>query len=446
MKKKIHLAFDLSWTMVETHWRLPDSWVDRHHPNIGMFEEVARTAERGGFDMIFFGDSTGIPDTWKGSIEDAVRHGVAWPRFEMSPWITKMSTVTSHLGFGLTYASTFMHPFYTARLLNSLDHITNGRIAFNVITSQRRADYANYGYDELPDHNERYDRLEEFIDVCRALWSSVDADAFVWDRRTGTVADPNKVRPINHLGKSFKVKGPLSVVPSPQGQPVIIQAGGSPRGTRAAAHVADHVFGLTKSIPLMVQQRTNLDKALLDEGRDPNTVGILWSSRAMVGETESEAHAMRESMIADVPLEAVGVWLSHNTGYDMSQLPPRFSLAELQQRIVAANASPVGFVHLLAKKYGDHAEITREEFFEHGLHAATGYNITFAGTASQLADRMEEMFEATGSRGGFMLSISQAASRQALQNTVNYLVPELQRRERYRTSYEGKTLRENMSA
>jgi alkanesulfonate monooxygenase SsuD/methylene tetrahydromethanopterin reductase-like flavin-dependent oxidoreductase (luciferase family) len=100
----------------------------------------------------------------------------------------------------------------------------------------------------------------------------------------------------------------------------------------------------------------------------------------------------------------------------------------------------------LAKKYGDHAEITREEFLEHGLHAATGYNITFAGTASQLADRMEEIFEATGSRGGFMLAISQAASRQVLQNTVNYLVPELQRRERYRTSYEGKTLRENMSA
>lgn len=109
MKKKIHLAFDLSWTTVETHWRLPGSWVDRHHPNIGMFEEVARTAERGGFDMIFFGDSTGIPDTWKGSIEDAVRNGVAWPRFEMSPFIAMMSRVTSHLGFGLTYASTFMH-------------------------------------------------------------------------------------------------------------------------------------------------------------------------------------------------------------------------------------------------------------------------------------------------------------------------------------------------
>jgi FMN-dependent oxidoreductase (nitrilotriacetate monooxygenase family) len=442
--KKIHLAFDLSWTNVETQWRVPGSWVDAHHPNIGMFEEVARTAERGGFDMIFFGDSTGIPNTWKDSIDDAVSYGVAWPRFEMSPWIAAMSRVTSHLGFGLTYASTFMHPFYTARLLNSLDHITNGRIAFNVITSQRRADFANYGYDELIDHGERYDRLEEFIDVCRALWDSVAPDAFVWNRKTGIVADPAKVHAINHVGKFFKVKGPLSVVPSPQRHPVILQAGGSPRGTRAAAHVADHVFGLTKSIPLMVQQRKDLDAALVEEGKDPEQVGVLWSSRAIVGETETEALALRESMIADVPNEAVGAWLSHNTGYDMSRLPPRFSLKELQQRIVAANASPVGFVHLLAKQYGEDAEITREEFFQYGLRAATGYNVTFAGVAAKLADQMEEMFEATGSRGGFMLSISQAAPRAVLLNAVDYLVPELKRRGRYRNSYEGKTLRENL--
>jgi FMN-dependent oxidoreductase (nitrilotriacetate monooxygenase family) len=446
MKKPIHLAFDLSWTNVETHWRLPGSWVDRHHPNIGMFEEVARVAERGGFDMIFFGDGTGIPDTWQGSIEDAVSYGVAWPRFDMSPWITLMSRVTNHLGFGLTYASTFMHPFYTARLLNSLDHVTNGRIAFNVITSQRRADYANYGYDELVDHNSRYDRLEEFIDVCRALWDSVDPDAFVWDRAAGRVADPRKVRPINHSGTFFKVKGPLSVVPSPQRHPIIIQAGGSPRGTRAAAHVADHVFGLTKAVPLMVKQRQDLDEALVAEGRDPEQVGILWSTRVIVGETEADAKAMRESLIADVPLGAVGAWLSHNTGYDMAQLPPRFSLAELQQRIVAANASPVGFVHLLAKQHGEHAEIAREEFFAHALRAATGYNISFAGTAEQAADRMEEMFEATGSRGGFMLSISQAAPRPFINNLVDYLVPELKRRGRYRSSYAGKTLRENLAA
>ncbi len=142
----------------------------------------ARLVERGLFDMIVFGDGSGIPNTWERGIDAAVRRGVAWPRLDMSPWITAMSRVTSHVGFGLTYASTFMHPFYLARLLNSLDHITNGRIAFNVISSQRRSDYENYGYDELIDHGERYDRMEEFIAVCKALWSSVDADAFIWDR------------------------------------------------------------------------------------------------------------------------------------------------------------------------------------------------------------------------------------------------------------------------
>jgi alkanesulfonate monooxygenase SsuD/methylene tetrahydromethanopterin reductase-like flavin-dependent oxidoreductase (luciferase family) len=243
-----------------------------------------------------------------------------------------MSRVTNHLGFGLTYASTFMHPFYTARLLNSLDHITNGRIAFNVITSQRRADYANYGYDELVDHESRYNRLEEFIDVCRKLWSSVETDAFVWNRETGQVADPAKVRAINHVGEFFKVKGPLSVIPSPQGHPVVIQAGGSPRGTRAAARVADYVFGLMKAVPLMTKQRVDLDQALIAEKRDPQQVGIFWSSRAVVGETESEALALRESLITGVPLEAVGAWLSHNTGTTCQSCPtasrlPNFSSA-----------------------------------------------------------------------------------------------------------------------
>src|SRR5207237_9813242 len=212
---------------------------------------------------------------------------------------TAMSLVTSHVGFRLTYASTFMHPFYVARLLNSLDHITNGRIAFNVISSQRRSDYENYGSDELIDHGERYDRMEEFIAVCKALWSSVDADAFLWDRLNGLVADPAKVRPINHIGRFFKVKGPLSVVPSPQGHPVLIQAGGSKRGIRAAAGFVDHVFGAGKGIQLMAQQRRDRDAAVLERGRDPEQVGIVWDTEVIVGETAAEAEAQRAQLIAD---------------------------------------------------------------------------------------------------------------------------------------------------
>jgi len=182
MKPQMHLAIDVSWTQVETTWREPGARVNRHYPDVGLFEDIARVAERGLLDLIFFGDSTGIPNTWKNSIDDAVRYGVAWPRLDMSPWITAMSRVTKHVGFGLTYATTFMHPFYVARLLNSLDHITNGRIAFNVITSQRKADAQNYGFDELMEHGQRYDRMDEFMDVCQALWRSVEPDAFEWDR------------------------------------------------------------------------------------------------------------------------------------------------------------------------------------------------------------------------------------------------------------------------
>jgi alkanesulfonate monooxygenase SsuD/methylene tetrahydromethanopterin reductase-like flavin-dependent oxidoreductase (luciferase family) len=207
----------------------------------------------------------------------------------------------------------------------------------------------------------------------------------------------------------------------------------------------DHVFGAGKGLKLMAEQRVQMDAALQAEGRDPQEVGIIWATKVIVAETEAEATRTKERLIADVPSEAVGVWLSHNTGFDMSTLPPRFSLRELNQRIVAANASPVGFVGLLARQYGEDTEFSRDEFFEHGLQAATGYATTKAGSAAQIADYLEEMFEGTGSRGGFMLGHSQAGPRALLQNITGLLVPELQRRGRFRTAYQGRTLRENLA-
>jgi alkanesulfonate monooxygenase SsuD/methylene tetrahydromethanopterin reductase-like flavin-dependent oxidoreductase (luciferase family) len=209
MKEKMHLAFDLSWTHLQGRWRLPGSWTGRTFPDMQLFKEVASIAERGRIDMIFFGDSVGVPSTWRGSFDEAVHWGIGFPRQDMSPFIAVLAQDTKHVGFGLTYSSTFMHPFYVARLLNSLDHVTNGRIAFNVVTSTRRSDAANYGFDELMEHNSRYNRMEEFIDICKALWSSVEPDAFVWDRESGAVIeDPSKVKAINHSGPFFKVKGP----------------------------------------------------------------------------------------------------------------------------------------------------------------------------------------------------------------------------------------------
>ena len=425
---------------------MPGSWTGRTYPDVGIYEEVARIAERGCIDMIFFGDGTGIPSTWRGSEEEAVRWGIQWPRHDVSPWIPLMARATSHVGFCLTYASTFMHPFYTARLLNSLDHVTNGRIAFNVITSTRRADAANYGFDELMEHDLRYERMEEFVDVCKALWSSVAADAFVWDRETGVVvAEPGKVHPINHAGRFFKVRGPLNVVPSPQGRPVLIQAGSSSRGIKASAYFADHVFASSQALNLRQRHRRELDAALVAAGRNPASVGILWGISLVVAETEQEAASRKENILRMVPRgEAVGAYLAHNSGYDFSKLPARFTLKELNDQIAATNASPVGFVHQLANDIGADTEITREEFFEHGLRSATAYDRTVAGTAEQVADYMEEAFEATGSRGGFMFAHPVATPRDLL-SVVDFLVPELRRRGRFRDAYEGRTLMENLA-
>jgi FMN-dependent oxidoreductase (nitrilotriacetate monooxygenase family) len=444
MKPQIHLAFDFSKTHLEGRWRSPGSWVGHTYPSPDLFEEVARIAERGCMDMIFFGDGTGVASTWGSSTDAAAHWGVGWPRQDMSPFIVGMARVTKHLGFGLTYSSTFMHPYYVSRLLNSLDHVTGGRMAFNVVASTRRSDAANYGFDELMEHGQRYERMEEFVDICKALWSSVGPDAFKWDRESGMVADPAKVHAINHVGKHFRVKGPLSVVPSPQGRPILIQAGGSPRGIAASAHFADAIFAEANSQKGMTAHRAELDRALIAEGRDPSVVGVLWSTGVIVAESKVEAQKRRESLLDLLPEEGVGALLSDQGGYDFSTLPDKFSPGELNHTIAANNASPVGFVHKVAQIVGENTQITRKEFLEIGRRDITNYDKTFADVPSAVADHLEEMFEAGGSRGGFMFN-SAAITPYEQTQVVDLLIPELRRRDVVRKEYTGKTLRENLN-
>jgi alkanesulfonate monooxygenase SsuD/methylene tetrahydromethanopterin reductase-like flavin-dependent oxidoreductase (luciferase family) len=225
--------------------------------------------------------------------------------------------------------------------------------------------------------------------------------------------------------------------------PVLLQAGGSPRGILACAYVADMAFGGDMPLDLQIAQRKALDEAVVALGRDPQTMGIVWQQPCVVAETEREAVAQRERLLSAIPAEGVGVYLSHNAGYDFSTLPERFTLGELHREITASQASPVGFVRELVTRLGAQAELTRKEFFDYGRLFATSYERTIAGTASQVADRLEEVFEATGSRGGFMLGhvVSMPGDLAAI---VELLVPELQRRGRFRREYKGRTLRENL--
>jgi long-chain alkane monooxygenase len=442
MPKRMHLAFDLSYIHMEGRWRMPGAW-PRRYPDVELFEEIARIAERGLLDMLFSGDGTGVPSTWQKSRDAAVRWGVSWPRQDLSPMSVAMSRVTKHLGFGITYSTTFTHPYFLARHFNSLDHVTGGRIAFNVITSTRRSDYANYGFDDIVNHDERYDRMEEFIGVCRALWNSVDPDAMLWDEETGQVGDPTKVHDVEHRGKFFKISGPLNTPPSPQNRPVLLQAGSSPRGIRACAYVADMAFAPDMPLQLQIAQRKALDEAVAALGRDPQSMGIVWQQPCVVAETQAEALARRELLLSAIPPEGVGVYLSHNSGYDFSTLPQRFKIGDLHKEIIASQASPGGYLRELIAKYGAKTEITREEFFDYGRFFATSYTRTLAGTAAQVADILEEHFVATGERGGFMLGhvVSMPGDLAAI---ADLLVPELQRRGRFRREYKGTTLRENL--
>jgi long-chain alkane monooxygenase len=442
MPKRMHLAFDLSYIHMEGRWRMPGAW-PHHYPDVALFEEIARIAERGLLDMLFSGDGTGVPSTWQNSRDAAVRWGVSWPRQDLSPYAVAMSRVTKHLGFGITYSTTFTHPYFLARHFNSLDHVTGGRIAFNVITSTRRSDYANYGYDDIVNHDERYNRMEEFIDVCRALWNAVEPDAMLWDEETGQVGDPTKVHDVEHRGKFFKVSGPLNTPPSPQSRPVLLQAGSSPRGIRACAYVADMAFAPDMPLDLQIAQRKALDEAVTALGRDPQTMGIVWQQPCVVAETEAEALARKELLLSAIPPEGVGVYLSHNSGYDFSTLPARFRIGDLHKEIIASQASPGGYVRELIAKYGAETEITRDEFFDYGRFFATSYTRTLAGTAAQVADTLEENFIATGERGGFMLGhvVTMPGDLAAI---ADLLVPELQRRGRFRREYKGTTLRENL--
>ena len=440
----MHLAYDLSFTHTEGRWARAGSWIGRDFPDVRMYMELAQTAERAGVDMLFFGDGSGVPSTWRGSIAPAVEWGIQWPRHDMSPVIAAMSTVTGNIGFGLTYSSTYMHPFYVARLLNSLDHVTGGRIAFNVVASTRGADAANYGYQQLPDHDLRYERMEEFIGVCKALWDSVAPDAIVRDRESGRFADPAKVHPIDHSGKFFTVKGPLASVPSPQAHPVIVQAGNSPRGIAASASFADLIFGFGADLAGQQRHRTLLDEALDKEGRDPARVGILWATQVIVGRTPQEARARRDAVLEFWSEEAVGTYLSHNAGYDFSTLPASFRLGELRDEIVAAHASPAGLVGALVAASGPQTTMTRAEFFEHGWAAATGLDHTVVGDAGSVADTLEENFAATGSRGGYMFA-TPLAMPSGFAEISELLVPELRRRGALAPRYPGRTLRENLA-
>jgi len=436
----IHLAADLSFLHTDYLWRMPGSWIG--YPYYGtseFYEDIARIAARGVMDMLFFGDTGGTSEDFGGNHEAVVRYGAKWPRHDMTPMIPLMAKAASGVGFALTLSTTYHHPFHCARLFNALDHVTRGRIAWNAVTSAYKNEAANYGFDVMMDHDERYVRAREFLDVSCKLWNSVEPDALVLDRDRGVYADPKKVHRVDHRGRYFNVRGPLPALPSPQRRPVIIQAGLSGPGMNLAATYAELQFSTRRTLTSMQQHRQALDTALAEVGRKPRDVGILWSIRIQVAESDADAAEKEQRYLESIPPEAGLVEMSAQYGVDFSAAKPGMRLSDFADEVRAQKGNLGSFDELL--KTVD----PKQSLQEFARRFLVDRILVASGTPKTIVDKLEELHFGTGANGGFILGRGYSATDN-IREFVEYVVPELQRRGLSKKEYAGPTLRENLNA
>jgi FMN-dependent oxidoreductase (nitrilotriacetate monooxygenase family) len=436
----IHLAADLSFLHTDYLWRMPGSWIG--YPYYGtseFYEDIARIAERGVMDMLFFGDTGGTSEDYGGNHEAVVRYGAKWPRHDMTPMIPLMAKAASGVGFALTLSTTYHHPFHCARLFNALDHVTRGRIAWNAVTSAYKNEAANYGFDEMMEHDERYVRAQEFLDIAFKLWDSVEPDALVLDRERGIYADPKKVHRIDHRGRYFNVRGPLPALPSPQRRPVVIQAGLSGPGMQLAATYAELQFSTRRTLASMKQHRAALDAALRAAGRKPRDIGVLWSIRIEVADSDAHAAEKERRYLESIPPEAGLVEMSAQYGVDFSMAKPGMRLSDFADEVRAQKGNLGSFEELL--KTADPNQSLKDFAYRFLVDRI----LTATGTPQKIADILEELHHETGANGGFILGRGYSATGN-ISDFVDYVVPELQRRGLAKTKYAGPTLRENLNA
>ena len=431
-KQKIHFAQFLThgpsyhslgmWRHPKTEFTT-DNWA---RPEL--YQHIAKTCERGLFDMAFFADLNYISDTYTGSLAPTLRYAAQAPEHDPIPLIGWMAAVTEHIGLGATFSTSNQHPFYAARMWATLDHLTGGRAAWNVVTSINRNQQANYGT-ERADADTRYDQAHEYMEVCRKLWDSWEEDAVVMDQEGAVFADPDKVHRIEHEGQFFKSRGPLNVVRSPQNGPAILQAGTSPKGMDFAAKYADGIFAIQPHPESAAKYFADVKGRMETMGRDPSHCRILFGAQPIIGETEAEAREKQEEHNELVPMDAGMTILSAHLDYDLSQIPLDADMTTREEPEL----------HRMRTRFmrPDGTSMTlREVAHRHGQGVGLPQ---FVGTVKSGADQMEAFIDTVGG-DGFMLT--PIYSPGAIDEFVDLLVPEFQRRGLYRTEYKGRTQRE----
>jgi FMN-dependent oxidoreductase (nitrilotriacetate monooxygenase family) len=409
-------------------WRHPDVPSDGAL-DYRYFLATAKKAEAAKLDMIFFADGVGIRavDSPKGSLARDSKN------VELEP-LTLLAAIgarTSHIGLVATASTTYNEPFHIARKYASLDHISAGRAGWNVVTSWSHQEAWNFGRDEHLGYEERYERASEFVDVVKKLWDSWEGDAFMRNKVTGLFYDETKLHVPNHIGKHFRVRGPLNSARTPQGRPLIVQAGAAEAGREIAAKSADVVYSSSFALADAQSYYSDIKGRLGKFGRDANDMLIMPGLTTYVGRTRQEAQDKYDQLQELIdPISGIAVLhsvLGDLSGYDVDgPLPPFESLS--------SSVSSIG--------KGLHEKAQREnmsirQLFQ--MRAAGGRQLI--GTAEEIVDDMEMWF-ASGAADGF--NLCPAVLPHGLDDFVELILPELRRRGLFRVEYESSTLRGNL--
>lgn len=410
-------------------WRHPEAQADAG-VNFRHYVALAQTAERAKFDAIFLADTVAMHE---GTLENQSRAARYVAQFEPLTLLAGIAAVTDRIGLIATASSTYNEPYHVARKFASLDHISGGRAGWNLVTSATEAEALNFSRDKHLEHGLRYERAREFAQVVTGLWDSFEDDAFLRDKASGRFFAPEKLHVLNHRGSHFQVRGPLNVARTPQGRPVIVQAGSSGPGKTLAAETADVVFTAQQTLDEATAFYREVRALAAAAGRSPDDVKIMPGVSVFVGRTRAEAQAKFDALQALIH-PAVGVsLLSGMLGFDLSGYDIDGPVPEMPE--TNDHKSRQALTLAIAK---------RETLTIRGLYewiAGARGHWTVVGSAEEVADQLQERFEAGGADG---YNVMPPHLPGGLDDFVEFVVPELRRRGLFRHEYEGATLRENL--
>jgi len=420
-------------TNLPASWRHPASRSDFLSPDY--YAEIARVLERGKFHLAFFDDRLAMPDRYGGDHAHTVEYGIRCVKLDPLVVLMVMAAATQQLGLGATCSTTYYEPFHVARLFATLDHMTNGRAAWNVVTSLNDGEAMNMGRSEVLEHDLRYDRADEFMEVVLGHWNSWDEDALIVDKVSGRFADPSRVRRLDYVGEYYTSRGPFTVPRTPQGHPVVIQAGQSGRGRRFAGRWGEVIFTTAPSLELGQQVYAAFRDEASKAGRDPD--GMVQCKLVLPVCAASRAEAEDKMALAErLPLEIDQLsLLSEALNFDFASrgLDEPLSDADIE------GMSGLQSIRDRVLRVSGKRNPTPREFMHYSGRARPDDAIV--GGPKEVADVLEEHFTERAC-DGFVIAATHVPGAYA--DFVDHVVPELQRRGLYHTDYTGSTLRANL--